>query len=158
VDWQAGPRVKVIGVTGVDRLPAEFYHFKLDEPNLATAFVLLVETGKDQWKEFYVNNWFHSWGEKADRAIHRVYAGKQAPYDIYGFINGQAAPFNKQARALLEQHKGARMFHGLVRTTKENPLGHEIELLNLVGPDKDGNGVVFCGDPKGMPKLDQKKP
>ena len=37
VDWQAKPRVKVIGVKTVDRIPADFYHFKLDEANLATA-------------------------------------------------------------------------------------------------------------------------
>src|SRR5947207_9206311 len=36
-DWQKHPRVKIVGVTGVDRLPAKFYEFKLDEPNIATA-------------------------------------------------------------------------------------------------------------------------
>ena len=30
VDWKARPRVKVIGVKAVDRIPAEFYHFKLE--------------------------------------------------------------------------------------------------------------------------------
>ena len=42
--------------------------------------------------------------------------------------------------------------------TRENAFGHEIELLHLVGPDKDGNGVIFYGDPRGLPKLDLKKP
>lgn len=32
IDWQDRPRVRVLGVRGVDRLPAEFYDFKLDEP------------------------------------------------------------------------------------------------------------------------------
>ena len=158
VDWKAGPRVKVFGVTGVDRLPPKFYDLKLDEPNVATAFVVWVETGPDKWKEFYVNNWFHKWGEKADPAVHKVYAGKQAPYDIYGFISGQVAPFSKKAQALIGQHKNAKMFHGLVRQTQENPFGYEIELLNLVGQDSQGNGTVFYGDPKVMTPLDQRKP
>ena len=35
-DWKKEPRVKIVGVTGVDRLPAKFYDFKLDEPLIAT--------------------------------------------------------------------------------------------------------------------------
>jgi hypothetical protein len=100
MDWKKKPRVKVVGVTGVDRLPAEFYKFKLDDPNLATALVVYIETRKGQFSEYYVNNWFHKWGPKADKAIHYLYAGKKAPYDIFGFINGQAAPFCKQSQAL----------------------------------------------------------
>ncbi|MBI1913137.1 MAG: hypothetical protein HYS12_00005, partial [Planctomycetes bacterium] len=63
----------------------------------------------------------------------------------------------KEAQALIARHKGAKMFHGLVRATHDNPFGYEIELLHLVGPDKGGNGVVFHGDSKTMPVLDQKK-
>jgi hypothetical protein len=158
VDWKANPRVKIIGVTGVDRLPAEFYHFKLDEPKLATAFVVYVDLKKDQYSEYYVNNWFHRWGPKADKVIHQLYAGKKAPYDIYGFINGQAAPFSKKAQALIARHKGARMFHGLIHAAKENAFGYEIELLHLFGPDSQGNGVALYGDGKTVPLLDRKKP
>lgn len=156
VDWKASPRVRVIGVTGVDRLPPTFYDFKLDDPLLATAFVAFVDTGKDAWKEYYVNNWFHSWGDKANPVIHRFYADKKTPYDIYGFINGQAAPFDRKSKDLIAKHPKAKMFHGLVHATKDNDFGFEIELLHLVGPDKDGNGVVFFGDAS-MPKLDRKK-
>jgi hypothetical protein len=70
VDWKSKPRVRLAGVTGVDRQPAVFYDFKLDEPNLATAFVVWVETKPNEWREFYVNNWFHKWGDKVDRAVH----------------------------------------------------------------------------------------
>ncbi len=158
VDWKARPRVKILGVKGVDRIPAEFYHFKLNEPNVATALVVFVDTGRDQWKEFFVNNWFHVWGPKADPVIYRAYAGKKAPYDVYGFINGQAAPFNKQAQALIARHKQARMFHGLIRATRDNPFGYEIELLHLFGPNAQGNGTAFSGDAKTLPPLDMKKP
>ena len=142
VDWKAGPRVKVLGVTGVDRTPATFYDLKLDDPLLTTAFVVWVdESGR--WKEFYVNNWLHPWGEKADKVVHGLYAGREAPYDVYGFINGQSAPFSARARALIAQHRGPKMFHGLVA---ENPSGYELDVPHLVGPDKDGNGVVLYGD------------
>lgn len=157
VDRKKGPRVKVAGVRGVDRLPPEFHKLKLDEANLATALVVWVETKPGKWQEYYVNNWFHRWGDRADRAMHKLYAGRKAPYDIYGFINGQAAPFSKEARALIARHKGARMFHGLVRTAPGTPFGYQIELLNLVGPDKQGNGTVFFGNPKLMVPLDKKK-
>lgn len=158
VDMKASPRVKVVGVSGVDRQPREFYGFKLDEPLIATAFVVYVDTGKDMWKEYFVNNWFHGWGKTADQAIHKLYADKKAPYDIYGFIKGQSAPFSKKSQELIAQHTGAKMFHGLIRSTKDNDFGYEIELINLVGPDKGGNGVVFYGDPKALVPLDKKKP
>ena len=156
-DWKGRPRVKVFGVTGVDRIPPTFHKLKLDEPNVATAFVVWVETAPGQWKEYYVNNWFHQWGDRTDRAAHKLYAGKKAPYDVYGFINGQAAPFSKEARALLARHKGARMFHGLIREAPGTPFGYEIDLLHLVGQDSGGSGVVLHGNPKAIPLLDQKK-
>jgi len=156
VDWSKNPRVKVVGVSGVDRQPAEFHDLKL-EGDIATAVVLYVEGPDTKGHEFYVNNWFHSWDARADAAIHKLYAGKKAPYDVYGFIKGQVAPFSKDAQALIAKHQGAKMFHGLIRKTKDNSFGYEIELLHLVGPDKGGNGVVFFGDPKTIPFLDGKK-
>ena len=65
VDWKKQPRVKVVGVKAVDRIPADFYDFKLTEPNLATALIVYVETAPKVWKEYYVNNWFHKWGDRA---------------------------------------------------------------------------------------------
>jgi len=158
VNWKARPRVKVFGVTGVDRIPTEFYGFKLDEANLATALVVWVESGPGRWEPYYVNNWFHRWGDKADRAAHKLYAGRAAPFDVYGFIGGQAAPFSRKSRDLIAKHKKARMFHGLIRAAGDNPFGYEIDLLHLFGPDAQGNGVVFFGDPKRVPLLDEEKP
>jgi hypothetical protein len=156
-DWKKEPRVKIVGVTGVDRLPATFYDFKLNEPNIATAHLVYVEGAKDKWQLYNANNWFHKWSDAADPVIYSHFADKPAPYDIYGFINGQSAPFAKKSQNLIDQHKGARMFHGLIKSTREQKFGYEIEVLHLVGPDKQGNGVVFHGDPKTLPLLDKKK-
>ena len=161
VDWKARPRVKVLGVTGVDRQPAEYYNLKLDEPHLATAFIVLVETKPAVWQEFYVNNWFHSWGHQANRTVHRAYADKHPPYDIYGFVKGQAAPFSQKSQAILKRHPDnpSLMFHGLIRSTKEQAFGYEIELIDLIGRDtKTGGAVVLHGDAKTIPRLDQRKP
>src|SRR6185295_2137379 len=120
VDWSKKPRVKVFGVAGIDRLPPTFHDLKLNDKNLATALVIWVETKPDQWQELYVNNWFHKWGDRADAAVHRLYAGKKAPYDIYGFLAGQTAPFSKESQGLIAKHPRAKMFHGLIRATKAN--------------------------------------
>jgi hypothetical protein len=87
-----------------------------------------------------------------------VYAGKPAPYDVYGFLNGQSAPLGKDAQALIEWHRGATMFHGLIRASKDNAFGYEIELLHLFGADAQGNGAVLYGDAGTVPRLDMKKP
>ena len=156
-DWKKEPRVKIVGVTGVDRLPAKFYDFKLDEPNIATAHLVWIETAKDKWELYNANNWFHKWSPEADPVIYSHYADKQAPYDIYGFIKGQSAPFSKKSQNLIDQHKGARMFHGVIRTAKDQAFGYEIELLHLIVQDKGGNGIVVYGDAKTLPMLEKKK-
>src|SRR5262249_12057429 len=83
VDWASQARVRVIGVEGIDRLPETFHERKFDDGVVATAFVILVETKPDVWKEFYVNNWFHKWGPDADRTMHALYADRKLPYDVY---------------------------------------------------------------------------
>lgn len=160
VDWKAKPRVKVVGVRAVDRIPVEFYDFKLDEANLATALVVYVETGPQVWKEFYVNNWFHSWGARADKNMFALYADKPPPYDIYGFVKKQAAPFDKKSQAIIDANKDnpSHMFHGRVRSTKGASPGYEIELIDLVGRDvKTGGSLLLFGDAKTIPLLDVKK-
>lgn len=157
VNWKKPPRVKVFGVTGVDRIPKDFYTFKLNEPNIATAFVVWVETAPGTWREWYVNNWFHRWGAAADAAVHKLYADRKAPYDIYGYLNGQSAPFAAKSQELIRKNPRARTFHGLIRTNKNAPGGVEIELLHLFGPDAGGNGIVFYGNAADIPKLDKKK-
>ncbi len=152
---------KRIGVKAIDRIPEDFYDFKLNEPNLATALVLFVETEPKVWKEFYVNNWFHKWGDRADKAIAALYADKKAPYDIYGFWNAQAAPFDRKSQAIIEQFKdqSPSTFHGRIKSTKDNAFGYEIELIDLIGKNvKTGGHKVLYGDAKTIPLLDGKGP
>lgn len=161
VDWQKNPRVKIVGVTGVDRIPVTFYDRKLDVPNLVTALLVFVEAAPGKWQEWYVNNWFHPWGEKADRNVHAWYADKPAPYDIYGFARGQVAPFDAKSQAVLLKHRDnpSLMFRGRLRTAKENPFGFELELLDLIGRDvKTGGPLILHGDANSIPLLDSQPP
>jgi hypothetical protein len=162
VDWKSGPRVKVIGVKAIDRIPEKFPDLKLAEPNRATALLLFVETKAGAWKEFYVNNWFHWWGPRADKTMHAHYAGKPSPlYDIYGFARGQAAPFDRKSQAIIDKNKSnpSLMFHGRVRANKEQPFGYEIELIDLIGRNvQSGGPTVLYGDARAIPRLDNRKP
>ena len=161
VDWMKKPRVKVVGVKAIDRQPPDFYDFKLDEPNLATAFIVFVETEPKVWKEFFVNNWFHKWGDKTDKAIHAFYADKKSPYDMYGFVNGQSAPFDSKSLEILDKNKdfSPSTFHGRVKTAKNTTFGYEIELIDLIGKNKKSGGhVVLFGNAMTIPLLDGRKP
>jgi hypothetical protein len=160
VDWQAKPRVKAIGVKAIDRIPEKFPDLKLDEPNLATALVLFVETKPGTWKEFYVNNWFHKWGPRADKKMFAFYADKPPLYDLYGFARAQAAPFDRKSQAILDRNKSnpSLMFHGRVRTAPGTAFGYEIELIDLIGRDvKSGGPAVLHGDARAIPRLESKK-
>ncbi len=161
VDWKAKPRVKVIGVKAIDRIPPKLRDFKLDEPNLATALLLFVETKPGAWQEFYVNNWFHVWGPRADGRIHAHYAGKGPPYEVYGFARAQAAPFDRKSQEIIDQHKDnpSLMFHGRVKRNKALPFGYELELIDLIGRNvKSGGATVLHGDARSIPRLDNRKP
>ncbi len=160
IDWKASPTVKVIGVKAIDRLPPDFYDFKLNEPNLATALIVRVATPSMKWEDYYVNNWFHKWGPKADKAIHAYYADKPDPYDTYGFVFGQAAPFDAKASAIIAKYKedGSLKYHGRIHATKNNPFGYEIELIDLIGKDPRTGYTFLFGNGKTIPRLDGKKP
>ena len=161
VDWKAKPRVKVIGVKTVDRMPADFYDFKVTDPDIVTALIVYVETAPGTWKEFWVNNWFHKWGAKADKAIYAHYADKDRPYNMYGYVNGQAAPFDAKSRAIIDKKRDnpSIMFQGRIRTAKGTPFGYEIELIDLIGRDvKTGGHTLLYGDGKTIPLLDGRKP
>src|SRR5204863_80714 len=119
-----GYEVRILHLMGRDKKTAKYEIFngnpqeleRIDgnPPPTATAHLVWVETAKDEWKLYNINNWFHKWSDKADPVIYAHFADKQAPYDIYGFINGQSAPFSKKSQEIIEKSKGARMFHGLI--------------------------------------------
>jgi hypothetical protein len=127
---------------------------------VATAFIVFIETKPDVWKEFYVNNWFHKWGSDADKVTHGFYADRKEPYDVYGWVEGMSAPFDARSQEIVKRHPPDKlMYHGRIRSTKANPFGFEVELMQLIGRDpKTGGSAVLHGDASTIPKLDGRKP
>jgi hypothetical protein len=161
VDWPGRPRVRVIGVGAVDRIPVEFYDLKLDD-RVVTAFILRVQTpGTKEWRDFYVNNWFHDWGPETDRKIQPFYANKDPNYVIYGYANGAPIPFDEEGRKLLAKYEpdyGGIIYQGRV-VPAQNEGGHAIQVIRLLGRHKrSADYGVFHGDPKGLITLDGKAP
>ncbi|GEM_PF-2268390 len=159
VNWEANPAVKVVGVMGIDRIPPQFYEFKLGK-NTITAFIVWVkdaETGR--YREWYVNNWFHRWGPKTDKAILRYYADRNAPYDVWCHVGGTIVPLSKQGEEVLATTKGrVRILHLRIRSTKKTPLGYEADILHLCGSAPRGGYTILYGDPKKVPLLDVRRP
>ncbi len=161
VDWTRRPRVRVIGVQAIDRIPSEFYDLKLDPKNTVTAFIVRVqskEKGQPRWQDFYVNNWFHNWGADADRAILKHYANDSPHYTVYGYLKGIAAPFDAAGKQLLARYPDANIYHGRVVPAK-NDIGYEVRILHLLGRDrKTAKYEVFHGNPQELTKLDGEAP
>ena len=159
VNWKSSPRVRVIGVGAIDRPSKQFYDLKLDEKNVGTALVVLVEVKPDTWKEYYVNNWIHRWGPDADRAIHAYYAGKELPYDVFGWIEGKACPYSKEARGLLKKFPDSRIFHGAVRSAPGTEFGYVLTIKHLMGKDPQTRASqCYFGNPGTLPKIDRYAP
>jgi len=165
VDWKARPRVRIIGVRGIDRLPAEFPGLKLDPRRTTTAFILRVQAGKEgkkpAWRDFYVNNWFHKWGADVDRKVLAHYANAGPDYTVYGYLNGIAAPFDEAGKKLIAKYEplySGIIYHGRV-VKADNVAGMEVRVLHLMGRHKKTlNYEVFHGNPKELIKLDGTPP
>jgi hypothetical protein len=157
VRWDEDPAVRVVGITGFDPEAPTSVRRMFVEPRILTAYIVWVSTGPGRQSEFYVNNWFRKLRGATDQEILRHYVDRTAPYDVYGPIDEQRAPFSKAAQNLIALHTGARIFRGKVRSTKANPFGYEIEVLNLVGPGPGGLTIRY-GDEKAIPRLEKGKP
>jgi hypothetical protein len=161
VDWSKKPRVEVIGVSGVDRIPLEFYDLKL-EGEITTAFLVrLLGDGKEKARDYYVNNWFHKWGEDADRRIPAQYARTEPQYSIYGYLSDHVTPFDAASGELIAkltpEYSGV-IYHARVEKA-ENKFGYALRLLHLLGRHKQSLEYrVFHGDPEQLIKLDGRKP
>jgi hypothetical protein len=141
--------VKIIGVRAIDRQPEEFYDLKLDARETITAFIIRVED-----KDFYVNNWFHRWGEDTDRKILKFYANDLPNYTVYGYLTGIAAPFDAEGKALLAKHPDASIYHGRIVAAK-NEVGYEVRVLHLLGRNKKtARYEIMHGDPSTVERLD----
>jgi hypothetical protein len=81
--------------------------------------------------------------------------------DVYGHIGGIAAPFSRKSQAIVDgaRPKGAYIYHGFLRSTKDNPIGYEVEVTHLLGrnPTTKEYGVLY-GDPGTLVKLDGTPP
>lgn len=162
VDWSKRPRVQVIGVRAIDRIPPEFYNVELDPDHTITAFIVRVKTAPDaQWRDYYINNWFHHWGPEADRKVLPHYASENPNYTIFGFLEDCAAPFDAAGQELLKQSvddwEGIIYHARLVKA--ENEIGYARQVLHLMGRHRRTREyAIFHGDPEQIPRLDQRKP
>ncbi len=160
VDWAGKPRVRIVGIQGIDRQPAAFYDLKLNDA-VITAFILRVQQPHKTWRDFYVNNWFHDWGDETNRKILPYFANKEPNYSIYGYVQGARVPFDDEGRKLLAKYDpvyGGIIYQGRIVPAK-NDAGHVIQVMRLMGRHKKtANYEVFHGDPKGLIKLDGKAP
>ncbi len=153
VDWTKQPRVKIIGVRAIDRQPEEFYDLKLDAKETITAFIIRVDD-----KDFYVNNWFHRWGDDTDRKMLKHYANDLPNYTVYGYLTGIAAPFDAEGKALLAKHPDTSIYHGRVVPAK-NEIGYEVRVLHLLGRNKKtARYEIMHGDPSTIERLDGSAP
>jgi len=165
VDWVGRPRVRVVGVQGVDRIPADFYELKLDADKTISAFIVRVQiVGADKksaWRDFYVNNWFHDWSPEADRKVLAHYATDDPNYTAYGYLKQIAAPFDADGQKLVAKFEpdwGGIIYHGRV-VKANNDAGYEVKVLHLLGRHKKTlKYEVFHGDAKELIKLDGKAP
>ncbi len=162
VDWDKNPRVRVIGVKAIDRIPEEYYDLKLDAKHTATAFIVRVKSAdKDEWQDYYVNNWFHRWGPDTDVKMLAHYANEDPNYTVYGYLAGIAAPFDQAGQKLIERSSATYsgiIHHGRIVKANNN-VGYEVRLLHLVGRNKETlRYEVFHGDPSKLVPLDQRKP
>lgn len=157
VDWAAKPRVRVIGVRGIDRIPETFYDLKLDARHTVTAFIVRVQDGPDRWRDYFINNWFHAWGKDTDRKVLAHYAKADPHYTVYGYLGGIAAPFDAEGKKLLAKYEpdyAGIIYHGQV-VKADGPAGYEVHILHLMGRHKKSmEYAVFVGDGREIPRLD----
>lgn len=162
VDWKKNPRVQVIGVQAVDRIPEEFHDLKLDPKRTATAFIVRVwDEKQSRWQDYFVNNWFHRWGPKTDVKVLSHYARAEPGYFVCGYLNGTAAPFNAEGKERIA--RAGELYAGIIYCghveKANNEVGYEIRLTHLVGRHKkSAQYEVFHGDPAKLPRLDTKRP
>lgn len=162
VDWHRQPRVRAIGVRAIDRQPEEFHGLKLEPEKTMTAFIVRIRQDRQpEWRDFYVNNWFHRWGEETDRKVLPHFATNDPNYTVYGYLTGIAAPFDAEGKKLLEKYEpeyGGIIYHGRI-VKASNDIGYEVKLLHLLGRHKkSAEYKVFHGDPKELVPLDGNAP
>jgi outer membrane protein assembly factor BamB len=160
VDWAAGPRVRVLAVKGIDRLPPKFLNYKLDPDRTLTALIVEVWSG-GRWRPWFINNWFHPWGTPADSAlIVSHYVGRPSPaFDVYGFKGDISAELNERSRKLVAEHPDWRAYHGRVVVDPQSKHGWALDLLHVFARNpKTGGYEAVVGDPRTLVPLNRPAP
>ena len=160
VDWQSKPRVKVIGVQAIDRQPANYYDLKLD-PDKDRSRLSFCASSKTTSGRIITSITGSTIGarKRAEKMVPH-YANDSPHYAVYGYLNGIAAPFDKEGQELVKKYEGEYsgiIYHGRVKKAN-NDVGYEVQIVNLMGRHKktlDYN--VFYGKPGLIPVLDGKK-
>ncbi|MCS7167630.1 MAG: PQQ-binding-like beta-propeller repeat protein [Gemmatales bacterium] len=153
------PRVRIVGLKNtVDRLPPVFQKLVLDLQRTMTALIVEVwveKEGKGQWIPWYINNWFHSWGDAADNSwIARHYVGKPAPWYLL-FSNDALqqiahAGLTERSQAILAKYgQLPRQGRGylLVPALDKTPPW-QLDIVVVVNP----RGELVHGTDQGMPR------
>lgn len=160
VDWKANPKVRVLAVKAIDRLPPKFGDDKLDPDKILTALIVEVWNG-ERWQPWFINNWFHRWGTPADSAlIASHYVGRPSPYfDVYGFKGDISADLNERSRKLVDKHPEWRAYHGRIVADPKEKHGWALDLLHVIAKNpKTGGHEVVVGDPKELVPLSRQAP
>ena len=159
VDWKKEPRVRVLGVKSIDRLPPKFQDYKLDPDKIVTA--LIVEVWRDKrWVPWYVNNWFHKWGTPADAALLvSHYVDRPSPtFDVYGFKGDITADLTEKSKKLVEKYPDWRAYHGRIVKDANGKHGWALELIHIFVKNNKSGGHDAIPDDKGLVPLTQKAP
>jgi outer membrane protein assembly factor BamB len=157
VDWSGGPEVRLTGVKGVDRIPATYPGLTLDPDRTVTALALEVRVG-DEWKPWYVNNWFHAWSTPEEQQrILGMYAGKESPWDIYGFRSDAPAELTAASRQATARFPEWRAYHGVIIRDPKGGFALELRHAFQKNPATGGHDCVI-GDPKTLVPLSRLSP
>jgi len=162
VDWSGKPRVWVIGLAAIDRIPVRFHDEKIDPKKTITALILRVWTGKSgPWRDVYINNWFHRWGDQTNLKMLPHYAVKDPNYTVYGYLAGIVAPMDAAGKALIEKY--SPIYQGIIHHSRivpaRNKVGYERKVLHLLGRHRENRRYeVFYGDPSKLVPLDGRRP
>jgi outer membrane protein assembly factor BamB len=160
VDWAKNPKVRVVAVKTIDRLPPLFQDYKLDPAKILTALIVEVWSG-DHWRPWFINNWFHQWGTPADSAlILSHYVGRPSPYfDVYGFRGDISAELNERSHKLVEKHPEWRAYHGRIVADPKAKHGWALDLFHyFVKNNNTGGYDPFGADPKELIPLSRPSP
>ena len=156
----SNPRVRVLGVKAIDRLPPKFRDYKLDPDKILTALIVEVWSG-DRWRPWFINNWFHKWGTPADSAlILSHYVDRPSPsFDVYGFKGDITADLNERSRKLgREASRTGVPITAASSPTRRRSTAGRLDLLHVFVKNEQTGGHDASGRSQGSDSVDAAGP